>query len=200
MRLLPVDSSLHGVGGELGDSVLFAWTTSSDEDGDTVTYILRIDSIGIGENPIITRDTTAYVHFPTLSRNLDDTYPIGWKVRATDTQDTIDASNNPGVFILDVGGSAGDPQSGLPTEFALSNYPNPFNPVTELSYVVQHRTVLNITVYDVLGRITDVSVKSITEPGTHTLSWSCASCGSGVYFFVLSAEGKHWMQKAMLIR
>ena len=72
--------------------------------------------------------------------------------------------------------------------------------MTELSYVVQHRTVLSITVYDVLGRITDVSVKSITEPGTHTLSWSCASCGSGVYFFVLSAEGKHWMQKAMLIR
>lgn len=89
----------------------------------------------------------------------------------------------------------------IPTVFGLSqNYPNPFNPATALTFDVPRSAWVTLRVYDVLGRAVDTPVNGRVQPGRYPLQWSCSSCGSGIYFFVLSAEGAHFTQKAMLLR
>jgi hypothetical protein len=120
--------------------------------------------------------------------------------------DTLIVSNDAGAPLrivlhglgLGVDGLNG---SGVPTAFnLLANYPNPFNPSTTLTYDVARSAWITLTVYDVLGRAVDVPVKGMMQAGRYSMTWSCADCGSGIYFFVLSVEGRSFTQKAMLLR
>ncbi|HEY3295725.1 MAG TPA: M6 family metalloprotease domain-containing protein [bacterium] len=89
----------------------------------------------------------------------------------------------------------------LPTAFGLSsNFPNPFNATTVLTYAVPRAAWVTLTVYDVLGREVDAPVKGMAQAGRYTIRWGCSECGSGIYFFVLSAGGVRLTQKAMLLR
>jgi len=89
----------------------------------------------------------------------------------------------------------------LPAQFALAqNFPNPFNPSTVLGFDVPRSTHVTITVYDLLGRAIGTPVNGILEPGHHSLTWSCPACGSGIYLFVMSADGSRYVQKAMLMK
>lgn len=119
---------------------------------------------------------------------------------------TIMSNASEGVVRMPVSGQGvslgmSDTRNTLPTQFALSrNFPNPFNPSTWLSYDVPRSARVTITVYDVLGRMIDTPVNGVIEPGHHHLEWSCPSCGSGIYLFVMSAEGTRYLQKAFLLK
>jgi immune inhibitor A len=122
-------------------------------------------------------------------------------------RDTLIVANDAGAdmrIVLSGTGvelDAGKRDREIPTEFALrGNYPNPFNPSTTINYDVPRNSWVTLTVYDVLGRAVDVPLSGVVQPGRYSLTWSCPDCGSGIYFFVMSAEGKRFTQKAMLLR
>jgi hypothetical protein len=75
------------------------------------------------------------------------------------------------------------------TEFALHPaYPNPFNPVTTISYGVPVRGVVRVDVYNVLGRKTAELVHAIKSAGHHSISWNAGELPSGIYFVRISAR------------
>ena len=51
--------------------------------------------------------------------------------------------------------------SSFPNEFSISqNFPNPFNPITSLRYDLPEDGLVNITIYDMMGRIVKTLVNS----------------------------------------
>jgi hypothetical protein len=82
--------------------------------------------------------------------------------------------------------SVEDFQNLLPNEFSISNYPNPFNPSTRISYGVSQTGTVTITVYDVLGRMVSTLLDGVVGKGNHTIDWSAKDAqgndlASGIY-------------------
>ncbi len=76
----------------------------------------------------------------------------------------------------------------LPSEFKLmQNYPNPFNPVTTIKYNISERTFVNLSVYDILGRQTDILVNDEQSAGVYTINFNAGTRSSGIYFIKMKA-------------
>lgn len=84
-----------------------------------------------------------------------------------------------------------DPKNSLTDPFELGrNYPNPFNPMTRIPYVLERTRMVRIVVYDILGREIKVLVNKVMQAGIHEAVWDGTndaglSVGNGVYIYRL---------------
>jgi hypothetical protein len=89
----------------------------------------------------------------------------------------------------------------LPTEVSLSNaYPNPFNPVTMLTYDVPSDMVVSMGIYDVRGRLVHELVNDMREQGRYEVTWNADQHSSGVYMIKMTAGSTVKVQKVMLVK
>ena len=89
----------------------------------------------------------------------------------------------------------------LPTEISLNNaYPNPFNPVTMLSYDVPSDMDVSLGIYDVRGRLVEELVNGIHYRGRYEMNWNASNHASGVYIVKLIAGTNVKLQKVMLVK
>ncbi len=94
--------------------------------------------------------------------------------------------------------------SDIPAEFALQqNYPNPFNPVTTLTYALPEKSMVRLTVHDVLGREVRSIVNRIQEPGYQAIHWDARDemgkpVSAGVYIYRIQA-GEFIQTKKMIL-
>jgi len=79
----------------------------------------------------------------------------------------------------------------VPQQFVLYNaYPNPFNPVTVISYqstVISH---IVIKVYDAIGKEVTTLVNEEKQPGSYKTEFNGRSLASGTYFYTMTASVK----------
>ncbi len=61
--------------------------------------------------------------------------------------------------------------TGIPAAISLRNYPNPFNPSTQITYDLPRAGYVRLVVYDILGRAVATLVDANQKAGTHTLMW-----------------------------
>ena len=94
----------------------------------------------------------------------------------------------------------------LPDRIQLyPNYPNPFNPITNIAFSLSKYSLVVIKIVDLEGRQIRQLVSNGFAAGRHGVSWNGTNnlgeaVGSGIYFMVLRAEGKVLSQKLSLIR
>jgi len=89
----------------------------------------------------------------------------------------------------------------LPTAFALgSNYPNPFNPATTISYDVPTTANVSIKIYDALGQRVGDLVGGEHVPGFYSVVWDASGFASGVYYYRIVAGDFTQVKKMMLVR
>ena len=93
----------------------------------------------------------------------------------------------------------------IPQEFSISKiYPNPFNPSTTISYNVPSSMHVNLSIYDIRGRLVTELVnghheaQGISDP--YKAIWNADMQASGVYFVRLTAGHTVENQKIMLIK
>ncbi len=97
-------------------------------------------------------------------------------------------------------------QNQLPMQLSLDqNYPNPFNPSTAITYQLPARSLVQLKIYDLLGRTVATLVDGLELPGAHTVTWSGKSDGgqtmsSGIYFYQLNSETAHITRKMILLK
>jgi hypothetical protein len=83
--------------------------------------------------------------------------------------------------------------SNLPTTNILyDNYPNPFNPITTISYYLKEDLHAKLIIYNVLGQQVRTLVDSQQSEGKHIIQWDASNdngqrVSSGVYFYYISA-------------
>ncbi len=115
---------------------------------------------------------------------------------------TYDAGSNVVTEACESGyvAKAGDPAASLlPTEFGLAqNQPNPFNPITDISFALPAATHVTLEIFNVLGQRVTVLADGEFEAGIHTVSWDASRQASGIYFYRLQAD-KFVASKKMLL-
>ncbi|MGA2667298.1 MAG: T9SS type A sorting domain-containing protein [Ignavibacteria bacterium] len=84
--------------------------------------------------------------------------------------------------------------------FNLKNYPNPFNPETNISYVLKNSTYVKITIYDRLGREVSVLVDGQQNEGEHSIKFNASNLPSGIYFYRLKTTEKTEVKKMVLAK
>lgn len=85
--------------------------------------------------------------------------------------------------------------------FKLSqNYPNPFNPTTSIKYELPENSLVELSVFDMLGRKVATLVNGRKEAGYHQVDFDASQLASGVYIYQLQAEGKIFTEKMTLIK
>ena len=94
----------------------------------------------------------------------------------------------------------------IPTEFALrQNYPNPFNPVTEILYDLPADHLVELFVYDLLGREVIQLVNAPMTAGYHRVTWHAKDAhgqpvSAGIYFYQMRAGSFVRTQKMILLK
>jgi hypothetical protein len=88
----------------------------------------------------------------------------------------------------------------LPSNFTLSAYPNPFNPVTTLAYSLPAASRVTVTVFDVNGREVRVLEDGIRTAGEHVTQFDGLGLSSGVYFGQIVAGEYSRTQKLVLMK
>ena len=77
----------------------------------------------------------------------------------------------------------------IPADFALhSAYPNPFNPVTTISYSLPTDADVLIQVINLYGRVVETLTNSNMNSGYHAVNWNADSYSSGLYFVKMVAD------------
>ncbi len=94
----------------------------------------------------------------------------------------------------------------LPKEILLKdNYPNPFNPITNIQYELHKNIEVKITIYDVLGREVKKLVSSEQVSGKHKITWNGTNdlsqpVSAGVYFYRVESGEFVQTRKMVLLK
>jgi hypothetical protein len=92
----------------------------------------------------------------------------------------------------------------IPITYVLhQNYPNPFNPKTTLHYDLPEDAMVNITIYDMMGRIVSNLVSSQQNAGYKSIQWNATNdegkpVSAGLYLYTIDA-GKFRQTKKMVL-
>lgn len=120
-----------------------------------------------------------------------------WRVAASNEEGTSQFSNY-AYFVTQIIVGVED-EKRIPSEFNLhQNFPNPFNPTTNISYYLPEASKVNIDVFDVLGRHIQSLVNSEQTAGDHSITFNAENLSSGIYFYRIKA-GSFLKTKQMLL-
>jgi hypothetical protein len=97
-----------------------------------------------------------------------------------------------------------------PDGFALhQNHPNPFNPVTTITYSLPEPSTVYLAVYNALGEEISVLIDADASAGTHSVVWDSQDArgtgSSGLFYYRIYAKGEtgavfHDQRKMMLVK
>lgn len=102
------------------------------------------------------------------------------------------------VWAMGLSTSVKDRSHRLPSNFALyDNYPNPFNPVTYITFSVPSQTRVRLSIWNTLGEKVATLVDEVKPAGKYTIPFNASEFSSGVFFSKLEA-GSYTMTKKMV--
>ena len=99
----------------------------------------------------------------------------------------IDDNVTPGLFILH------------------QNYPNPFNPTTTFHYDLPEDVLVNVTIYDLMGKIVNNLVSSQNTAGYKSVRWNATNnqgqpVSAGIYLYMIQAGEFRQTKKMVLLK
>ena len=80
------------------------------------------------------------------------------------------------------------------------NFPNPFNPTTEIRFTIHGSGFTSLKVYDVLGKEVATLVNEVKDAGMHSVQFNGSKLSSGVYFYTLRANNFFESKKLLLMK
>lgn len=83
---------------------------------------------------------------------------------------------------------------------SFQNFPNPFNPSTEISYYLPGVSFVTLKVFDVLGKEISTLISEVKPAGTYKIKFDAERLGSGIYFYQLIAENFIDTRKMVIVR
>ena len=94
----------------------------------------------------------------------------------------------------------------VPNGFVLlQNFPNPFNPVTSISYQLISASPVAITIYDLMGNVVNNLFSGIEGPGYKSINWDATNnngdlVSSGMYFYKLQVGESFEIKRMMYLK
>lgn len=181
-NLSPSAPSSFSVAYSLGSNEL-QWDAVSD--ADVVGYRICRSSTN-------SFDPETTIQFETSARWYNDVVSPGWeyyyRVAAFDDAGNESPWVAPGTF------SGVEPTTRAVGGLKLSNYPNPFNPVTNIVFEIGESSHVSLEIYDLRGHLLSKLLDGPKLAGTHSVQWSGLDTNnrpvaSGVYLAIVKAQG-----------
>jgi len=141
------------------------------------------------------------------------TFPYTIFDKAGDQLGTSPATTNPfvpasasdwGTFKIRFGSIVSDItpiSTEVPEKFSLKqNFPNPFNPVTNIRFDLARNGNITLKVYDVLGNLVTTLYDGYKSAGTYNATFEGSGFASGIYFCKLQANGFTDVKRMVLVK
>ncbi|MCK4653658.1 MAG: T9SS type A sorting domain-containing protein [Candidatus Cloacimonetes bacterium] len=92
-----------------------------------------------------------------------------------------------------------------PVKLEASNYPNPFNPITTISYSLPDESEVSLTIYNIKGQKVKELIKGTQPAGSYNVSWdgkdeNGKDITSGIYFYKLRTHNNEITRKMLLLK
>jgi len=85
-------------------------------------------------------------------------------------------------------------------ECKLSNYPNPFNPKTRITFGLNQRSDVSVMIYDISGRLVKDLYRGTNEAGEYGVDFDASELPSGIYYSVLTAGSMTVKNRMALVK
>jgi hypothetical protein len=134
---------------------------------------------------------------PRILSNGDAGAIVVWQdYRSGNNFDIYHTGFNSNGFITNINGGTLNPD-----EFTLSqNFPNPFNPVTSISFSIPEQGLVKLQVYDILGNEVALLVNEVRPAGVFNVNFEGNKLASGFYFYKLTAGSFKDTKKMVLLK
>ncbi len=205
------------------ETIEFTWNSTTDYDGDDVTYGWRLysnDTTSVLLDLESNSDGTVNASSPTfeaidaalVAQGLDvgQSADFLWTVVVSDGSDTLqvrtdffaDFSAMFRVVTLERGLlTSNDFEEGTPNTFALEqNYPNPFNPTTNIKFALPKTADVTLTIYNMLGQKVNTLINEKMTSGFHIVPFDASNLSSGMYIYRIQAGSFTSTKKMLLIK
>ncbi|MCP4550072.1 MAG: T9SS type A sorting domain-containing protein [bacterium] len=114
---------------------------------------------------------------------------------------SITAHGTPGEFNSTYSAVAVAEGDEVPTATVLlPPWPNPFNPVTTISFHLKLQGPVRLDIFDVRGRHLETLINRSLQPGQHELTWRPDNLPSGLYTARLHTEAGDQSRKLVLLK
>lgn len=80
------------------------------------------------------------------------------------------------------------------------NYPNPFNPITTINYTIPQRSLVELKVFDILGKQVATLVNEEKQSGEYQVKFNASSLSSGIYLYRLKTGKLMETKKLILLK
>jgi hypothetical protein len=130
-------------------------------------------------------------------------YPAGSEIGSgyLTISDTLKANDFKTYKISFTSTDVNNKTGSLPGGFKLEqNFPNPFNPSTEIKYNIPAPGFVVLKVYDLLGKEIVTLVNRQQNPGSYSIRFNAQDLPSGLYIYKLQAGGFMSAKKMLLIK
>jgi hypothetical protein len=89
----------------------------------------------------------------------------------------------------------------FPKEFSLGqNFPNPFNPITQISYQLPKDCDISLHIFNAKGQLVSELVDDHKEAGRYQIVFNGSHLASGIYFYRLIAGNFSEVKRMLLIK
>jgi hypothetical protein len=89
----------------------------------------------------------------------------------------------------------------VPKDFYLyQNFPNPFNPATQIRFDLAKSGLVTLEVYDITGKKVTELVNEELSAGKHSVDFNASNLSSGIYFYRINAPGFTSIRKMILVK
>jgi flagellar hook assembly protein FlgD len=93
----------------------------------------------------------------------------------------------------------------MPTEFTVSNYPNPFNPVTTIRFNLPESGNVMAKIYNIRGKEINELVNGVYNAGVYNIQWDAKDqmgrkVSSGLYIIRVQYNNRVKTQKMILMK
>ena len=194
------------------DNFTLKWTESANVDQDTIDYIVYANVGQYSKEEIYDTTGLSYpIPYQDIAEEAFRDVPgnnatIRFSVWAYDGTDSLKISGDDRVLYVNRYEYLKLEENGIPSSFALhDNYPNPFNPKTQIRFNLPQRNNVNITIYNMLGHKVKVFSMINTPAGTHSITWNAANqngqpLSAGVYLYQMISKDFVQTRKMVLLK
>ena len=196
----------------LSDTFTLAWDASESEYGE-IHYMIDVKQFDYQtsyENVDEISDTTYDIEYQSFIDNVDflnvNAATIWFTVYAVDGPDTLKVNGSDIKVFINRYDYLSIESEGIPDEFALhENYPNPFNPTTQIRFDLPEMSNVNLTIYNMLGQRVKAFNMESAPAGYHALTWNATNdlgspVSAGVYLYQLQTKEFVKTKKMVLLK
>ncbi len=107
----------------------------------------------------------------------------------------------PNTTYITINGLGVETVSENPIKFSfLNSYPNPFNPITKIDFVIPENDNYELSIYNIRGELMETLFKSYQESGKYSFIWYANDKPSGIYIIILESESLYETKKILLVK